>query len=936
MSLADQAEKLVSKARPIQKIPSSRQPHRLFPKEEQGSGSYCLQHSPGEWLADQNGVEVLAKCPSKNARPVLKGKASTWWNTYRAARTPSEAGLWAWSLGLKRVSFIPVQQSLADLMDELRENAPAGLVRLETFEAIRACLMRIIQCRMSKALSSFCLSNVVTCRHWHEKHDVLPPLEAGSYRGVILLKSPMGSGKTQLIGKPFTTWAKNQFGVFLAVCHRRSLVRELANRLGTDHYSEVDAEIAFAIKALATCLPSLVKSQHHQIMEGARFVFIDEIAQVLRSLDAEVTVASQKSKSELFETLRDIVSHADCLIGADAGLDERTVQFLESCRPGERFRIIEVGHRDEGRKVKFGLGTEALACAYGEALARLASGERLWIGCGEQTRAIELAKLLEMSGKRILLLHGGNTGHEESIAFYADPEGQSRLYDVVVHTSVISSGLSIEHRDQPHFDHGMYVGSGATVGPSDALQMLCRVRYLRTWTVIATPSHVHDMCDEDAILQAVTDAAQLEGISADCTRLDRFIAGIRADDAWARSNFAAGLWWLLEYQCFSVVPLSTQAGGLDFSWVREELKAEHVQRILDAEVISDDEYQRLSRASEQTEESRYQLLKLRIRLDMGQRELDEDVIQAWENGRGPARMDRFSAATLGLAGQDIREPDLTFRRFHKAKVVAYGALFDGFDLGPGFRINQELATLLLERVIRHRFMLAYLGLVSTKYAVSPGKDFPMPAYPLREVGEILGRMGLKLRRREGSLTPRCGNHSNEISGHLGVNEAILERCRFYEIDASSWYRMEWWVDQRNKFRLTERVNLPDWETMAIALNSGIEPKVSCVISASSGNAENDAHSISHADAKPSDDPPNPAHHPKRLDGYVTHEDLVAPNDSCLADPERPLSGSLDFSPIPYLLDDLAVLPEESIDYLDCWIEYAAMAWPVPDLIVNPA
>lgn len=795
---------------------------------------WVRRYGSGELLAGLNGVPVFDNCPGKDARVELKGKASTWWNKYRATETPENAAAWCWSLGLKRVSRIPVQQSLDELMDELRLHAPAGLIRSETFAAVRGCLSRMIEWRRNRALSSVSLSKAVTLRHRHEVHETLPNLLPGEYRGVILLKAPMGSGKTQLIGNPFSLWAKIQPGVFLATCHRRSLVRELANRLGTEHYQEVSADIASLVKALSTCLPSLVKGAHGQIIESTRFLFVDELAQVIRSLEGNTSVADRKSMPEVFDTLREVVAQSECLVGADAGLDDRTLAFLESCRPNERFRIVEVAHQDTGRHVSFGLGKTALAHAYGEVLTHLAAGERLWIGCGEQTRAIEVARVLASSGKRILLLHGDNTAHAASVAFYADPEGQSRRYDAVVHNSVISSGISIEHRGQPHFDRGLFIGSGATVGPADALQMMGRVRYLKSWTVVAMPGHAHDIDDEVAILAACTDAARLEGMAGECTSFDRLKAGIEADKERAKADFAASLWWCLEHQKFTVERLVPGADVLesDIQHTRDALKAEHIQKILAAPNISPEERESLSRADGQTEDGKYMLLRDRIRMSMGMRDLDEDVILAWDNGRGPVQMDRFSAATEQLADLlDSAGPDLTLRRFTKARALAYGLLFKDIDLKPGQRITQSLADLILGRVIEHRVMLAYLGIVGAKYAKDPGQAFQMPAYPLREVGEILGRMGLKTSRRRKNLKTkmgaRCPGFLFEITPQSGTQRAIQEVETWYEIDAGSWHKMTWWAERRNKLRKTEEVTPgPDWQSMAFGVRPGIEPKIS--------------------------------------------------------------------------------------------------------------
>lgn len=778
---------------------------------------HIAKYGPGELLASLHGIPVFSRCPAKAERLELQGKAAGWWKSYGQAETPEDAARWAWTLALRLYSRVPVHQSLDDLMDELRRGAPAGLVRSETLAAIQKRLAKVIAWRKTRALRPITLSSGVTQRHRHEIHENLPELTPGEYRGVILLKAPMGTGKTQLIGKPFAAWAKGEPGKFLACCHRRSLVRELSNRLGSAHYQEVTADMAFGIKSLSTCLPSLVKDAHEQIIQGARFVFIDEIAQVIRSLDAHVTVADGKTKADLFSALREVVAQAECLIGADAGLDDRTLAFLGSCRPGERFRIIEVPHQDTGRRVQFGFGQAALAHAYGEALTRLAAGERLWISCGEQTRAIEVARVLQASGKRILLLHGDNTGHPESAAFFADPEGESRKYDCVIHTSVVSSGVSIEHRGAPHFDHGIFIGSGAAITPADALQMMGRVRYLRSWTVAVLPNHQHGIDSEQAILTAASEAARFEGLTGECTTFDRLVAGIRADDEQARADFAAGLWWGMERQGFTVERLAPHSDIDDeaIQHTRDALKAEHIQQILDAPDISPEEAESLSRADGQTEDGKYKLLRHRIMRSMGMAELDEDVIAAWDNGRGPVQMDRFSAATDQLADLlDDAGPDLTQKRFTKARALAYGLLFDGIDLKPGMRITLALAELILGRVIEHRFMMAYLGIVAAKYARNPGEPFPMPAYPVREVLDILARMGLKTKRREGSATPTCGSFSNENLGHVGVNPANRERCRFYEISTESWYRMVWWAERRNQNRRTETAQMPDWQAIA--------------------------------------------------------------------------------------------------------------------------
>lgn len=739
----------------------------------------------------------------------LKGREQTWWNKLNKAADAAEAAALAWAIGRRLSVRVPVVLPLDELAHQLGQTAPAGTMNPATLAAIRDALGRLVEWRKRRALSGVSMSPEALARHRLEAVDALPALAAADYAGVVLVNSPMGSGKTRTIGRPFADWSKHQDARFVATCHRQSLVAELARVLACDHYQETGAEMAWAVQGLATCLPSLVKKAHGQIVDEAGFVFVDEVAQVLRSIAGNVTVADKKTRADMFRALRELVRRARCVIGADAGMDDRVLSFLESCRPGERFRVIQQPHHAAGLAVSFGYGPDALATAYGEALARLSEGERLWIGCGERSRAIEAARVLGSTGARVLLVHGENQGNQAQAEFLRNPEAESRAYDCVIHTGVISSGLSIEHReDGPHFTHGMLLTSGATITPADALQMLRRVRYLRSWTVAVTPNNVHDIDNADAILAGMEAAAGLEALPArDCTDFDAFVADVEAESARHRADFAAGLWWALEHQGFALERMAIQADeglAVELKAIRAELRDERRAAILAAPDLTDDEARRLRERPTSTEADALALLRHRIKTDLALDELDADALDVWDEGRGPRRMDRWSAAALGVADtHDHPGADLAMRRFSKARALAYAWLLEGVELGAGLRITSDLAQKLVARVLERRFLLAFLGIVPAKYARHTGdKPFPAPAYPVREVGEILERMGLELKRREGTSTPTCPDAPLEEITACGGKPA---RNRWHEVTAESWAAVSRWAEQRNRRRLASVV-----------------------------------------------------------------------------------------------------------------------------------
>ena len=792
---------------------------------------YHLPPLVGDWndYAAAHGLEaVRAAVANDNAeaftRPYalplveLKGREQTWWNKLAAADDAAQAAALAWSIGRRLCVRVPVLMTLEALAEKIRNNTMPGAMHPATLAAIAAALGRIVEWRKRRAMAAVTMSAEATARHNVETVANLPTLTAEDYQGVLLLASPMGSGKTQRIGRPFASWAKHQEARFLATCHRQSLVAELARVLACDHYQETPGEMAWSVQAMATCLPSIVKADHSQIIDEAENVFVDEVAQVLRSIASKVTVADKKSRADVFRALRDLVSRAKCLIGADAGMDDRVLSFLESCRPGERFRIIQQPHRVDGLAVSYGFGPEALATAYGEAMARLTQGERLWIACGEKSRAIEAARILASTGARILLLHGDNKENAEQAEFWRDPEAISREYDCVIANSVISSGLSIEHRKTgEHFTHGMFLGSGATITPADALQMLRRVRYLRAWTVAITPNNAKDIDNADAILAGMEQAAGIEGASvAVATDFDSFVAGIEADQARWRADFAAGLWWALEHQGFSLERMAVQADegiAAELKTTRAAIREERRAAILAAADLDEAQARRLRDKSSRTEAEQDALLRHRIKSDLCLTALDDEALDAWDDGRGPRRMDRFSAATQRMAErQDHTGEDLALRRFTKARALAYSWLLDGVVLAPGLRITQALASLLVDRVIERRYLQAFLGIVPAKWARDVGTDlkgnpkpFPAPAYPVREVGEIFERMGLELKRHrinhKAKMGATCPDIPLDKTTQSGTQaRKITATDTWHELTAESWERIALWADRRNKGR----------------------------------------------------------------------------------------------------------------------------------------
>ncbi|MEB1348039.1 hypothetical protein JH308_06900 [Xanthomonas campestris pv. campestris] len=729
----------------------------------------------------------------------------------------ADAAAFAWALAKRLSMGIPARgESIESISKTLRDALPSSILAGATIDAIAGGIRWIIDRRRAGALAAVRPSHAALERHTVERHDSLPMLRANDYRGVIVLRAPMGSGKTQKVGLPFSSWAVKQDGRFVALAHRQSLIAELSARLGCAHYQRIDGEDAVHVDALAACLPSIVKADHAQVYREARWVFIDEISQVVRSLAARVTVADRKQMSDVLAALRELVSRADCVIVADAGIDDRTIEFIESCRPGERFRVIDADIApSQAQEAEFGFGPEALHHAYGDMLAELADGRRLWVACGEKSRAIECARLLETGGRRVLLVTSDNSGNREQAEFLAAPDRMSRLYDAVVASPVISSGVSIEHREfGPWFNRVFMLASGATVTPADALQMARRVRYAPSLSVVVTASNRSEIDSADAILSGLSEAASLEGRAPTPTDLDGLVADIEARDARQRADFAGGLWWLLEAAGWAVRPM--QAGDSAVSaesmkLLRADIDREQRDSLLAARDLTDFEARRLRERPALSEADQAALLRHRIVRDLGLTDqLCEDDLDDWDAGRGPRAWDRWTAATMGTAdaATDGGVTDLHRLRFGRARVLAYRELFDGFKLAPGFRVTSEVSAVLLGRMYGRRQLLAVLGLVPAKWA---GDRFGLPAgnAATRAVTDLFERMGLKLIRARNNRKAKMGAKSGiETLGcymGFGTHRGIVDVMTWYVVDSDSWSRTAELAARRNSRRVLDAV-----------------------------------------------------------------------------------------------------------------------------------
>jgi putative DNA primase/helicase len=641
----------------------------------------------------------------------------------------------------------------------------------------------------------------------------LDQIDPPALKGVVLIKAPMGAGKTQLVGRPFITAAKKAGGGAMAIAHRVTLIAELAHRLGLPHYQSdtIQDEIKEA-SGVAVCLPSITRQDIERLMPAPRFVFIDEIAQVLQFLAEDKFCRSGGGTNyEVYDRLQQIVRQAETVVVADADLDMRTIHFLEECLPNQRFKIIEMQATPSGKNaVVYAEGAAVLD----DIAIELAAGGKVWLACEGATKASALAARYFKRDFKVICISAETKLNAEQQAFLQDADTQSRLYDIVIASPAISSGLSIEHKDSPHFTLGAYIGAGTVTRPEDAKQQLGRVRYLTRYVIGLEQSNATGGQTVKATRKGSERAAEIEGLDVPWTGFDDYVAQVKVDAANARADFSAGLWFLLEADGWTLErPQFTEnsAARKDMHSITSEHKAARIDAILSAPLMDSHQASLTERMARNTDQETRHIAHT-IRITLGKLDLTAQDVEFWDDGRGVDRIACFEDMTQTETDQIFDSGQLTQRRFRLARRILYPALFDGINLQ--LPITPDMAEIIIDRIMVQPEAYAAVGIVGPKYRAqyrgtnAVFTDVKRPKKPNQELKDILEKCGLKADLQRKRSVPNGALLLNK----RGPSGTATERGYVLTVTPDSWAYMTDIRERRGTFNIDDALACADQVT----------------------------------------------------------------------------------------------------------------------------
>lgn len=653
---------------------------------------------------------------------------------------PFKCSQLAYAYTFKTLPNIPYKESLKGVRAKLE-----GKLNGVMLDLILERAQWILNDKKKQALKAITIHD--TKQHRHLVINNFDELNDLNYKGVILVKAPTGMGKTQKVGKPFAEWCQSNNYAFLSVAHLRSLISELSSRLNTSHYEDEKETYKLAKKAgietqgfidsLSVCLPSLLSDAYSKFMSNVRHVFIDEITQVLNVFASE-RVFSSTDVEQVFLFFKDLIVKAECLIVADANINQQTIDFIESCRPNERFNIVEIKPKNEQKKAWLYESDKELTSKILNDVIGL--NKKVWITCDSPKQGRLLYELFSSREIKARLILGQDHKIKGSAEFLKDVSNESLNYQVVIASPAISSGVSVEHVE-PYFDYVAGFFCGTSVRSADAYQMLGRVRYAKEFHL--SLSHKSNaVISHESIITAKQAAAELEGSKVEVTDLTKHLERIAEHDSKDRNNFANNLYYMLKHYHFEIMrAVYAYDPTLDLAGIRKELNEADKQGILNAQVITTDQADKFRR-SDYLERSEYYALKAydkRMYLNMSydakltEQHLEINVAQL---KRLNAFYGRYEAAT-------DKSKDLSLRNFSEATAKLYKDAFSCIDLKGGAAYDEAAARQILDHIEPYRLKLAAIGAIPKGFGCD---RYKRKKSAIKELNTIFTHIGISQKR----------------------------------------------------------------------------------------------------------------------------------------------------------------------------------------------
>ena len=592
-------------------------------------------------------------------------------------------------------------------------------------------------------------------------------------KGVFVVVSTHGTGKTSVIGKGCVEKARENGQKTVYVSHRVTLSRDASTVLSIANYQDVNQEDVGNLKELSICVNSIINEKFHGFIGDSKVLLLDEVSQVYRHL--AVGSVPDHLRMVIYKKMQNLIRSADKVVATDADIDDLTIHQLQLARPNEKFHIHINTHR-KGVNQKIFVHTHE---------GGLVESMQAALKCGRNVFAVSDSRKVVESFEHVAIralsedehfacITSGNTKDTENSSLIRDINGElSRFkHRFFAASPAISSGVSIV---TPHFNQhfGFFYGQ---VTPKDAWQQLRRDRTAKSYHVFLSSKNQQFETNVGVLREQI-------GVANSRTRVilgldeeveeedykygdfDQLRLAIMVQDNADRNDFASRFLRLAQFDGVQVEYVDGDGDEKLMREFKDLARAKNMEAIMKPKMIVDDEQaERLLRLNDRTSSQTYALTNWLIRDCFAVENVTEDDVNFWDDGRGWKQLkllelaisSRDTILDFERLEQENSDFAITTRSFSilKRGYLRYILEFIGAKIGEsgidfsGVRYTSEdLRGEFIQKLIAEKdeFNACRLG---TKVSE---KTILRANYVVRSV---LGNMGIYLKRRQLRINKR--------------------------------------------------------------------------------------------------------------------------------------------------------------------------------------
>ena len=519
----------------------------------------------------------------------------------------------------------------AKILGAIEKKAPhiaADIVR-EAMSAIKACLLRRTrrQHLIADQQPQKSESNTTFPLEKNQDGALVIPLNfyadhlADLKDAIIIVKTPMGTGKTEIVIKA----AMDQATAGTYIAHRVCLVAEACQRLKIQFYQDnlptntpLTRETQETQK-IGVCVNSLIHSKfgHGNSFLNNDVVCIDEATKVLQHLTGEAI----NDPEEVFEVLFSVINSAKQVIICDADASDYLIRHLTKYST-KKVHVFQATLPVNPIKVVL----TSLEGAFNKVIAAGRKGEKMLIAADSKNDVEKIKRKLSEVNKdlKVLDVVADSKYRAEVMAWIKNPNTQSQKWDVVIYNSSVDSGLSITTN---HFNHHIGIFRGV-VCPLSAIQMMGRYRPGTTWYIGCSPifdTHLsNSKAQRQKALQTAATAANHEALKdlPPLTKFDQFKLDMHQQDHSIRRDYFLTLKTILEQKDYNVEVKETEENLIkemrkDLRQIGNKIRDELMNRILFAQPIFTDRYKELKKSEFISKEESAEIIRYEIAHSLG-------------------------------------------------------------------------------------------------------------------------------------------------------------------------------------------------------------------------------------------------------------------------------------------------------------------------------